>query len=92
MRNGLIHEGRVKCGCYLDNKIKVTVQKIKGVLKFNPNIVLKALESWLEDYFQNIKKGKEVYEKLCDYIKKILDEDLEAIKKRHENDKFPCKK
>jgi len=92
VRNGLIHEGRVKCGCYLDNEIKVTVQKVNGVLKFNPNIVIKELKLWLEDYFQKIKKGKEVYEKLCDYVKKILDEDLEAIKKRHENDKFPCKK
>lgn len=92
VRNGLIHEGRVKCGCYLDNKIEEAVQKIKGVLLFNPYIVLKELELWLKDYFQRIEKGKKDYEKLHDYIKKILDEDLEAIKKRDENDKFPCKK
>ena len=92
VRNGLIHEGRVKCGCYLDNTIEDVVQKIEGVLKFNPDIVLQELKSWLKDYFQSIKKGGETYKKLRDYIEKILDEDLEAIEKRDKNDKFPCKK
>ena len=92
VRNGLIHEGRVKCGCYLDNTIEDVVQKTEGVLKFNPNIVVQELESWLKYYFKNVEKGKDTYEKLRDYIKKILDEDLEAIEKRDKNDKFPCKK
>ena len=92
VRNGLIHEGRVKCGCYLDNTIEDVVQKTEGVLKFNPNIVVQELESWLKYYFQNVEKGKDTYEKLRDYVKKILDEDLEAIEKRDKNDKFPCKK
>jgi len=92
VRNGLIHEGRVKCGCYLNNKIENAIEKKEGVLEFNPNIVLLKLESWLKDYFENIKKGREDYEKLRDYIEKILDEDLEAIEKRDKNNKFPCKK
>lgn len=91
VRNGLIHEGRVKCGCYLDNKIEHAVEKIKGVLRFNPTIVLNELESWLEDYFRNIKKGKKAYKRLRDYIEKILDEDLEAIKKRDKDDSSPVK-
>lgn len=73
VRNGLIHEGRVKCGCYLDNKIENTIEKKEGVLEFNSDIVLQKLESWLKDYFENIKEGREEYEKLRDYIEKILD-------------------
>ncbi len=91
VRNGLIHEGRIKCGCYLDNTIEDVVQKIEGVLKFNPDIVLQKLESWLKDYFQSIKEGGETYKRLREYIGKIIDEDL-AIEKRDKNNKFPCKK
>ena len=91
MRNGLIHKGRVKCGCYLDNKIKETVQIDKGVLIFNPEIILKGLEKWLKDYYQKIVNDEETYKKVREYIKSnILDEDLEAIEKRYNGTMFPC--
>ncbi len=91
VRNGLIHEGRVKCGCYLDNEIEETVQIIKGVLKFNPDMILKEVEIWLKDYFENIIKGEETYQRLRDYIEKnILNEDLKAIEERDKGNKFPC--
>ncbi len=91
VRNGLIHEGRVKCGCYLDNEIKEAVQIVKGVLKFNPDIILKELEKWLKDYSLKIVRNEETYQKIRDYIKiSILDEDLKAIEKRHNGNKFPC--
>ena len=47
VRNGLIHEGRIKCGCYLDDHIGTATQTFKGVLTFNPNIILQELESWI---------------------------------------------
>lgn len=91
VRNGLIHEGRVKCGCYLDNEIEEIVQIIEGVLKFNPDMILKEVEIWLKDYFENIIKGEGTYQRIRDYIEKnILNEDLKAIEKRDNGNKFPC--
>lgn len=91
VRNGLIHEGRVKCGCYLDNEIEDTVQNVNGVLKFNPDIILKELEKWFKEFSLKIVKNEGIYHKVRDYIEKsILNEDLEAIEKRHNGIKFPC--
>jgi len=91
VRNGLIHEGRVKCGCYLDNEIEETVQIIDGVLKFNPDIILKEVEIWLKHYFEKILKGEETYQRIRDYVEKnIINEDLDAIEKRHNGNMFPC--
>ncbi len=91
VRNGLIHEGRIKCGCYLDNEIDDHFQIIEGVLKFNPCIILSELEIWLKNYLEKIGKGEETYQRVHDYIeKKILNEDLIAIEKRHNGIKFPC--
>lgn len=91
VRNGLIHEGRVKCGCYLDNEIEDTVQIIEGVLKFNPDIILKEVEIWLKNYLEKVAKGEETYQILREIIEKIiLSEDLRAIEKRHNGVMFPC--
>lgn len=93
VRNGLIHEGRVKCGCYLDNEIEAPVQIIEGVLKFNPRIILNEVEIWLKEYLVKIGEGEENYQRVHDYIEnKILNEDLIAIEKRHNGIKFPCLK
>ncbi len=90
VRNGLIHEGRIKCGCYLDNKIGGTFQDEKGVLVFNPNMILQKLDSWIKTYLQKIENGGNTYKNLKNYIRKMLCEDSKAIKKRFENKKFPC--
>lgn len=90
VRNGLIHEGRIKCGCYLDNRIKDAVQEEEGILVFNPNVVLQKLDSWLKTYLQKIEKGGKAYKNLKRYIRKILCEDSEAIIKRQEKIIFPC--
>lgn len=90
VRNGLIHEGRIKCGCYLDNRIGEVFQDEKGILVFNPNVILQKLDSWLQTYLQKIEKGGWTYKNLKKYIRKILCEDSEAIIKRLENMKFPC--
>ena len=91
VRNGLIHEGRVKCGCYLDNDIEETVQLTEGVLKFNPEKVLKEVEIWLKTYFKKVVNGGKTYRITRDYIEKnILDEDLRAIEERDNGNMFPC--
>ncbi len=91
VRNGLIHEGRVKCGCYLDSEIEETVQIIEGVLKFNPCIILKDVEIWLNEYFENIVNVEETYQELRNYIENnILNEDLKSIEERHNGNMFPC--
>ena len=90
VRNGLIHEGRIKCGCYIDNRIEEAFQDEKGILVFNPNVILQKLDSWLKTYLQKIENGGKTYKNLKKYIRKILCEDSEAIIKRLENIKFPC--
>jgi hypothetical protein len=90
VRNGLIHEGRIKCGCYLDNRIGEAFQDEKGILVFNPNVILQKLDTWLKTYLQKIENGGKIYKNLKKYIRKILCEDSEAITKRLENIKFPC--
>ena len=90
VRNGLIHEGRIKCGCYIDNRIEEAFQDEKGILVFNPNVILQKLDSWLKTYLQKIENGGKTYKNLKKYIRKILCEDSEAIIKRLENLKFPC--
>ena len=92
VRNGLVHEGRVKCGCYLDNEIENTVQVTEGVLKFNPEKILIKVENWLKKYLKDVVKGGEIYQLTRDYIEKnILDEDLKAIEERDNGNMFPCK-
>ena len=92
VRNGLIHEGRVKCGCYLDNEIEKTVQITEGVLKFNPEMILKEVEIWLKNYLKKVVKGGDTYQLTRNYIEKnILDEDLKAIEERDNGNMFPCK-
>lgn len=92
VRNGLIHEGRVKCGCYLDNEIKETVQMAEGVLKFNPEMILKEVKIWFNAYLKKLEKGGETFQITRNYIeKKILDEDLIAIEERDNGNMFPCK-
>ena len=90
VRNGLIHEGRVKCGCYLDTCIESPIEEENGALLFNPNLILKELESWFKVYINTLKK-EDTYEKFFEYIKKIIDEDLSAINIRSQGNKFPCR-
>ncbi len=92
VRNGLIHEGKVKCGCYLSNETETVVQEKEGVLTFNPSIVIRNLDLWLKKYYKQIQEGKETCLRLHEYIKKFIKEDLEAIEKRKKGDIFPCNK
>ena len=73
MRNGLIHEGRIKCGCYLDNRIKDAVQEEEGILVFNPNVVLQKLDSWLKTYLQKIEKGGLIQGIVLSRVHKAID-------------------
>jgi len=92
VRDGLIHEGRVKCGCYLDSEINETVQMAEGVLKFNPEMILKEVKIWFNTYLKKLEKGGETFQITRNYIeKKILDEDLIAIEERDNGNMFPCK-
>lgn len=90
VRTGLIHEGRIKCGCYLDNRIEDAFQLENGILVFNPKVILKTLELWLKKYYHEIENGGKSYKKLKRYIKNMLNEDSEAILKRRKNTNFPC--
>jgi len=74
----------------LDNTIEELTEEKDGVLIFNTNLLLTKLELWVNEYIERIEKV-ETYNEIHNYIKKIVDEDLNAITRRSEGNKFPCR-